>query len=412
MELFYSNQSELVEIKLNLTQLNLNDDMINLVNSLKILINSRVINIFATMCITVIGLIGNLATMCIFAHKKYRLNSSHVYLLSLALIDTLFLVNHFFEDTLHAYSSMYLTSEYDTEEYFRIYDNPTLCRLLNYFRYSFRFASTYIMVAFTIQRLSIVYRPLSVRFKSKMSAWKTVMVIGMVSLVSSAWVPFMFQMHETNQKDDKFCDVDKGFRVEYFNLNGIYIVVIILFPLFTILICNSMIIRKTCVDDQKRKVLIQIDNNSGRPSVCSNVTRRSLTSRKSFLNDFSWISNMPKNVHLKSFYSTFEQKESKKIVAIKGYSKKVTISLTCISFSYVILNLPFLITCFLYFYEIAFQQLDTNTKNYLFATFKISEIFYVLNFSIKFYVYVCSNGSILKRKKRVSKSSGKLYLCY
>lgn len=93
----------------------------------------------------------------------------------------------------------------------------------------------------------------------------------------------------------------------------------------------------------------------------------------------------------------------------KGYSKKITISLTCISFSYVFLNIPFLIACSLYFYEIAFQTFETNTKNYLFSALKLSEIFYYINFSIKFYIYVFASGSI--RRDQSKKKGKSIFFC-
>jgi hypothetical protein len=90
---------------------------------------------------------------------------------------------------------------------------------------------------------------------------------------------------------------------------------------------------------------------------------------------------------------------------MKANSKKVTKSLMLISISYVLLNLPFLITCFLYFYEVAHNKLETISKNYLFSAFKISEVFYVFNFSIKFYIY-CLTGPMLlliEKKKKQNK---------
>jgi len=62
-----------------------------------ILEQTRKINIMFVGIILVIGLIGNCLTIVVFAQKRFRINSSNVYLLSLAVIDGLFLLLHLFE---------------------------------------------------------------------------------------------------------------------------------------------------------------------------------------------------------------------------------------------------------------------------------------------------------------------------
>jgi hypothetical protein len=58
---------------------------------------TREINIYVTTFITIIGLIGNGLAVFVFAHERFRVHSSSVYLLFLAISDGLFLVTHFFE---------------------------------------------------------------------------------------------------------------------------------------------------------------------------------------------------------------------------------------------------------------------------------------------------------------------------
>ena len=126
-----TNLTDFLELKLN------SDYMFTLVESLQLLIASRKINIYATICVILIGLIGNFITMFIFSQKKFRTNSSHVYLLCLSIIDTFFLVNHFFEDTIRAYISIYF-SKTDDLFFKTIFRNETICRLANYFQYTFQ----------------------------------------------------------------------------------------------------------------------------------------------------------------------------------------------------------------------------------------------------------------------------------
>jgi hypothetical protein len=58
---------------------------------------SRIINVYATLVIIIIGLIGHSMTLLMYSKKRFRSNSSNIYLLCLAVIDGSFLILHFFE---------------------------------------------------------------------------------------------------------------------------------------------------------------------------------------------------------------------------------------------------------------------------------------------------------------------------
>ena len=73
-------------------------------------------------------------------------------------------------------------------------------------------------------------------------------------------------------------------------------------------------------------------------------------------------------------------------------SKKITKTLVIISFSYALLNMPYLIIWAVYFYEIAFLQADLPVKNYLFSALQICEIIHILNYCLNFYIYCCSSS--------------------
>ena len=63
----------------------------------------RKINLISSFVVILIGFIGNCLITLVFIQKKFRSNSSHVYLLCLSVIDNLFLIIHLFEDTLKTY---------------------------------------------------------------------------------------------------------------------------------------------------------------------------------------------------------------------------------------------------------------------------------------------------------------------
>ena len=70
-------------------------------------------NIFATLPIIIIGLIGHSLTILVFVQKRFRTNSSNIFLLCLAFNDSLYLINHFFEDTLRTYKDIYVLNAFN-----------------------------------------------------------------------------------------------------------------------------------------------------------------------------------------------------------------------------------------------------------------------------------------------------------
>jgi hypothetical protein len=70
-----------------------------LLTSFQTLEKSRKINLCFTIFFLIVGLIGHFLTIFVYAQKRFRKNSCNVYLLYLAFNDALFLIAHFFEDT-------------------------------------------------------------------------------------------------------------------------------------------------------------------------------------------------------------------------------------------------------------------------------------------------------------------------
>lgn len=145
--------------------------LIDLKNSENSLETARILNVTFTFIAIVIGLLGNSLIIYVFWNKKFRTNSSNVFLLCLAISDNIFLIIHLFEDTLRTYKDIFITNKekLDSLDNFikliLIIDNYEIaCRIVNYFRSLFRFISAYIVLAITLQRLSMIYSPL--KFKS------------------------------------------------------------------------------------------------------------------------------------------------------------------------------------------------------------------------------------------------------
>lgn len=261
---------------------------------------TRKINVYTTLIVIVAGLLGHSFTLALFVRKRYRVNSCHIYLLFLAVIDGSFLILHFFEDSLRTLIDIYSSDDHSnkTSSSYSLYrllnylkilnitDNHDIsCRLINYLRYILRFISAYIIVAFTVQRAVHVYSPLSHRFKSKKTAWKTVATISVISLVINVWVLFFFKINYSDAK--KYCDVNREFKQNYFRITVAYIFIIMLVPILTIFVGNFIIILKTLKADTSR---VTLTNNS------NNLTRnRHHTETKTQLSTLNRGSMTPKN---------------------------------------------------------------------------------------------------------------------
>lgn len=353
--------------------------------SLVLLDNCRKINIFITIVIACIGLVGHFLTIYVYSKSRYRTNSGNVYMLCLAIVDGLFLIVHIFEDTIRTIKDTYAKSyNLNSILLLNIVDQNNLaCCLVNYLRNVLRFISAYLILAFTVQRLFIVYKPLLNKFKSKKSAWLTFMIILLISLIINMWAPFMFEI----QKDEEspYCDVNREWTSEYFIINACYMVLVMLIPILIIFICNLLIITKTAQEDTKRRTF----------------KRRTSTNMKSTRLMFDTSSQS--TLRITRLDSTLEHKralykQNRSPTFKQNYSKKLTRMLMFVSLSYVFLNLPYLISWWLFFTEMTLNsEISQIHKNNLFSMVQITEIFNILNYGDHFFVY-CLSGSLFRNQ--------------
>ena len=316
---------------------NITEEDTNFFHSYQFMDKSKQANIIATFTLIIIGLIGNSLIIYVFAQKRFRNNSSNIFLLCLAINDNIFLIIHFIEDTVKSYSYNYLTNESNKfltflVSFLNLTDRFDLaCRGFNYLRYVLRFISAYIIVAFTIQRLLIVSSPLNNRFKSKRFAWQTVLIIIFVSLLINLWVPFIFMIKNDNDYD--FCDTNQFWAYEYMIFTIIYVVLIMMIPIVLVFISNSYLLYKTNISETlrenfKNKTIITKSVENG---VMNRRTLRIL--RRSTNNEYK----------LKPYYLNINQ-IVKNISNQTNNSNKLTKKLTMFSFSFAILNIPYFIS--------------------------------------------------------------------
>lgn len=95
---------------------------------------------------------------------------------------------------------------------------------------------------------------------------------------------------------------------------------------------------------------------------------------------------------------------------------KITRMLLLMSFSYAILNLPYFISWCLFFYRIGFRasSMTQADKYNLFTAINLSEIFYVLNYGVHFFIY-CASGKKFREQLRSafrSKWKNFFFVCF
>lgn len=371
---FYFNDTDETDISEILKQ----SDTKNLIDSKNFLNFSRLLNIIFSILIIIFGLIGNLLTIKVLSNKRFRKNQNDIYLFCLAIIDTIFLIIHFFEDTIKTYNDLF--NEYPSKliKIFNILDKNNLaCWLINYIRHISCLISANILVVLTVQRLIAVLKPFSVRLKTKKSAWIMVVCITVVSICVCIWIPFLFKKQKNN-----YCRMDENKLDLYRIINIIYVILIILAPMLIIFVSNVIII-----------IILIFRNDSNRQTTRISNTLSYRTKHSLLLKQVS----KSEVIKLRPYYLTIQQVINKAKNNSKKNSKKLTIMLILVTFSFVALNLPYIIVWSLYFKSVYFNTFSLiNYYNYL-AMLKLSEVFFIINYSLKFYLYCVASSNFRKQ---------------
>ena len=375
-----------------------------LVFSQQIIKVSEKINAVVSFILTIVGLFGNFLVITMFLQKKFRLNPSHIFLLCAAINDSSYLIVHFLEDILKTFINAYSLEHNQFLNTLNFIEKSDFsCRIVIYLRSFLRFSSAFIVLAFTLQRLSVVYRPLSPKWKAKRIAWKSVGLILSVSLVLNLWVPFFVKL-----QDNQNCDIEEETRIIYFLLSGVYGCFIVVIPSIIICISNGLIIRKAIEKSMKRSKLTQSSQvalTSERPI----IMRQSQTNQQ--VKQFGEADSRQEtvgltNTNLKArphYWTSAQLLKKNRELNRKISAKKITKNLLLVSFSFVILNFPYLIAWVSFYYECFIEPTEIIHQNYLFSALQLTEIFFVFNYGIKFFILWFTGSLFRNMFKNISK---------
>lgn len=364
-----------------------------------------------------IGLIGNFYGA--FYHIKFKLgnNISRIYIPIICITNGIFLLVHFFDDTLRTFIDVYLNPEKETEcsdhgiefikksydEYFRklnIVDNSIYgCRSINYLRGFLRFLSSYLIVLYTTQRTAGIIMPFyGARIESVSIARRSVMIIFFTGILINIWLPFMFNISNI--------DIKKGFLVETCNIHEEYSFVYFIFtiinfvlanfiPILIIFISNALLIIEL-IKTQKKKNLL-LNESSMMRVIRKTLIIKDVNNKKeepSYNRRVSILDKRKSSERRKYMEMVYESGDT--MLRLVNYSKRVKKNrsnksinrLICMSTCYLVLNMSYFICWSLFYYEMAIEiEINVNKNTVLFSAVSISKVFYVLNFVIE-YLYL------------------------
>jgi hypothetical protein len=374
----------------NLSSLNISYEFFrDLNNSYSLLDQTRKIGLCASLVIVLLGIIGHFLTAFVFSQSRFRKNPSAVFLLCLSVIDALILVLYFLEESIlpiQFYLTGYVTTAHLTSN---------VCILLNFFRYSFRCISAFLIVLFTTHRVFVVYSPLNVNLRNNW-AWKLFALIIVVSFLMNTWTSFIFtSVHENSMKS---CQVKNNLSILFDYITIINICVSVFLPIAIIIVANSLIILK--ITDSLPSNDSHFTFNTQTTSANSSFRKRLSAKRK----NIQKRSELDAYLKIKPYYMNTLQLVNRMtpVNSREANSKKLTLTLIITSFSYALLNLPYCIISFYLSYaniNDSFRQFDPITKNHIYLGLNVSKIFYLLNYGIRFYIYSITGSLFVNQLK-------------
>lgn len=206
----------------------------------RLVLIERYMSIYGPFVLTTFGIIGNILSILIFLSPRYRRQSSHFYLLSLALSDCCFLIINLLEDTFRNHNDLY-------QSHINFIDRSSslICILVQYARNTTRLLSSWIIVAFTIERLLVVFHPLkrAIICRRKIARF-VVLILFFASLLVNINVPFHYGIVSASNNpktDETICDILPKYRSIYMRFAISSMITVYLVPMCIISIVNMLI---------------------------------------------------------------------------------------------------------------------------------------------------------------------------
>ncbi|UJR22267.1 hypothetical protein I4U23_025328 [Adineta vaga] len=307
---------------------------------------------YSSIILVIVGMIGSLLSIKVFSSTKIRRNSSNEYLITMSFIVALLLFNYFCDEVLRA-----LVHDFNVDLPLNLIDlSGPLCKCSTYFRHTLRFAAHWIVVAFTLERLIVVYFPLQTSVLcNPRSARRICFVIVILSFLLPFYSFIMSDVIVNENRQLPECDIMKRFNRIYFYLTIVYGNLTLTFPICIVCIVNVLTVRQLLRAGRLRKKQQQLRQ-----------TKKIDSANKEYVN---------------------------MIVKNQLENDKVTWMLVVISITFGVLNFPYFI---LWLVSCIIRVRGHRPSAYIESAKMIAEVFYLLNYSLYFFLYVISRRSFRK----------------
>ncbi|CAF2526760.1 unnamed protein product [Rotaria sp. Silwood2] len=364
-------------------------------------------SIYGPFVLTSLGIIGNILSILIFLSPRYRRQSSHFYLLSLAISDLCFLFINLIEDTFRNHNELY-------QSRINILDHSSsiICIFVQYARNTTRLLSSWIVVSFTIERLLVVYYPLKrgIICRRKIARF-VVFSLFIMSLLININVPFHYGIINLPSNfgiEETICDILPKYRSIYMRfaistMITVYILPMCIIGLVNMLICSKLWRKSLLTEkDEDREAFEKkqkIKNSRHLDSLFDTFSRSHLSKSASnaitHVNSSCWpdkARNQRKSnsISNSTFKYTAHMKQSPTYVKnyIQSRANRVTVTLLLVSCSFLLLNSPY---CAVWVanYVHGFRNVALKSIK------ELTELFMLTNFCINFLLY-CASGKIFR----------------
>jgi len=335
-----------------------------------------VFNLYLTPVIIVLGVIGNVLSFLVFSVSHLRRNSSSVYLATLALVDTGFLLS--------------LLIVWLDKVDVPLFHRQGWCQIVVYLTHLCPFLSVWNVVGFTAERYVIVWHPLRkdllcTSCKTKLSVC-ILCIVGMVLYSFTTWTSGVM----TVNGGPSMCVPFPQYYDLLTFLTSIDAVCTLILPSIIIIVLNIKILIRI------QQIQKRMANNQRRVTIVVNKVMKKSTLKTS-ISDKGSMHFRFSNKSVTDAEVTFlppihitEVTRKKTTVAFKGKSQyRLARMLLVVSSIFVLLNIPSHFFKIQAFMQHLFGDSYKSSKRDL-QWHEFFQLVYYMNFSINFFVYsVC-----------------------
>ena len=197
---------------------------------------ARTIKIIAGLPLIILGTIGNILSLIVLSRGNLRRQAGTVFLISLAVVDTLFLYLEIFHNWYLALTGIYLRDS-----------TVVACKCMRFFLVVSTWSSAWLLVALTLQKLVAVCFPFKA---SRFNTMRTSIVIAAIILLISMGLSshFFWTFGRTSELKNNTIVVDECVKLDKHFLHNIWPIIDgllnSLIPAALLIIFNIIIIHK------------------------------------------------------------------------------------------------------------------------------------------------------------------------